>query len=292
MKIYLVTGGAGFIASNFIEQLLTEKKKIKIYSLDNYSTGKKENHINSSRVKYFHGDTEDVNKIFLYQKFDFIFHFGEFSRLYESFEQKNRCLDNNLNGTLKVLKFALKQKCPIFYSGTLCYYGNSLKDQYLSPYAWSKAKNVELIKNFAVWYNLKYIIVYFNNVYGPKQILKGKMASVIGRFVDQYQSNRSLTVVNPGTDKRNFTHVTDIVKACVLSLNKKLNSEYFLSDNFFISIIQVARLFNHKIKFISKRKGENFGKINKKFDGFKKLKYKPQFNIRDYIFDIINKFKN
>ena len=281
-KKYLVTGGAGFIGSNLIEILL-KKENCHITSLDNYSSGKRKNHIINNRVVYIKGSTKNIYKIFNKKKFDKVFHLGEFSRIFLSFEKINECLESNILGTLEVIKFCKKKKIPIVYSGSSSIFGNKMNDQNLSPYAWTKSKNIELIKNFAKWYKLKYVITYFYNVYGPRQILKGKMSAVVGNFMNSYKKKRPLTVVKPGNYKRDFTHVNDIVAGCYIASKNINNSEYMLGTGKLTSIIELAKFFKHKIKFIPKRKGERLGNAANLKKGFKKINYKPSVNIKDYI---------
>jgi len=290
MKNYLITGGAGFIGSKLIEGLILSKKSIKIISLDNYSAGSKHNHIKNKNVSYVKGNTKDIEKIFKEKKIDLVFHFGEFSRIYQSFFKKDVCIESNIIGTTKVINFCLNRKIPIFYSGSSSIFGNNYKDENLSPYAWTKSKGIEMIKNYSKWFGLKYIITYFYNVYGPGQIINGPMKAVVGIFEQQYKSKKPLTVVRPGTYKRDFTHIKDIINCCILALNKKkFNEEYRLGNGELLSILDLAKLFNCKIKMISERKGERMGQSAKKSNGFKKLNYKPKYNIKSYISDFINK---
>ncbi len=290
MKSYLVTGGAGFIGTKLIEKLILSNKKITIISLDNYYSGKKSNHINHKNVRYVRGNTKNINTIFKNKKIDVVFHFGEFSRIYQSFLKKDDCIESNIIGTTNVINFCLKRKIPIFYSGSSSIFGNNFEDENLSPYAWTKSKSIEMIKNYSNWFGLKYIIAYFYNVYGPGQITGGPMTAVVGKFQEQYKKKQPLTVVKPGTYKRDFTHIEDIVQSCVLALNKKkFNEEYRLGNGELLTIMDLAKLFNCKIKMIAERKGERIGQSAKKSNGFKKLNYKPKHNIKDYIKEFIDK---
>ena len=209
MKKILITGGAGFIASNLIKLILKKNPRVFIYSYDNYYSGSIKNHVKSKRVKYIKGDTLKINKKRSLKKinFDYVFHFAEFSRIVPSFKNYETCIKTNTYGTFEVIKFCLENKAKLVYSASSSTIG---KNRNLSPYSWSKYANNELIKNFSRWFGLKYVIVYFYNVYGPNQIMEGQMSAVIGIFEKQYLLGKALTVVKPGNQKRDFTHVEDI----------------------------------------------------------------------------------
>ena len=283
-KFILITGGAGFIGSNLIKFLL-KKTKFKILSLDNYSTGLKSNHVKSNRVIYIKGENQNITLLLKkYKKnIDTIFHFGEFSRIYQSFLEYDKCIRSNLKGSFEVVTFASKNKIKLIYSATSSMLGNNGKDENLSPYAWSKSKNIELIKNFNKWFGLKYEIVFFYNVYGPGQIKDSKMSAVIGIFEEQYLKKKPLTVVKPGTQKRDFTHINDIVKGCYLAWKKGKQSEYMLGTKKQYSIIDIAKMFRSKIKFIPKRKGERFKSSITNNNAHKLLGYRSTIDIPEYI---------
>ena len=288
-NIILVTGGAGFVGSNLISHLL-KKTKFKIISLDNYFTGNKKNHIKNKRIKYIRGENINIDKILKkYTKnICVIFHFGEFSRIYQSFLQIEKCLNYNLSGSFQVINYAAKNKIKIIYSASSSVIGNNGKDQNLSPYAWTKAKNIELIKNFNSWFKLKYEIVYFYNVYGPGQILNSHMSAVIGIFQTQYKNDKPLTVVKPGTQKRDFTHINDIVNGCYLAWRKGKQNEYMLGTRKQYSILEIAKMFKSKIEFLPQRIGERFGTSIPNNLAYMHLGYKPKIDIKDYIKNFIN----
>ena len=286
----IVTGGAGFVGSNLIK-LLLEKTKYYIISLDNYSTGKKVNHITSKRVKYVIGNTVNFEKIFFKErkKIKSIFHFGEFARIFQSFKEFDRCYDSNSIGSKAVFKFCLENRIKLIYSATSASLGNRGKDSNLSPYAFTKAKNLELLENLKKWFNFKFEIIYFYNVYGPNQIKKGKMATVIGIFEDQFKSKKPLTVVKPGTQARRFTHISDTVKICYLAWKKNLKKHYSISNKKSYSIIQVAKMFNVKIKYLPPRKGERYASALTNMNLSNKVyKYFGKIELKNYVNDIIN----
>ena len=258
-NLIVVTGGAGFVGSNLID-LLIKKTKYKIYSIDNYSTGKKKNHISNKRVKYIKNNTKNISKILNSKKRNIkaIFHFGEFARIYQSFSNMNECIDSNSVGSHEVFNFCFVNKIKLIYSATSASIGNDGKDKNLSPYAFTKSKNLELLENYKKWFGMKYEIIYFYNVYGPKQIKSGKMATVIGIFENQFKNKKYLTVVKPGSQSRRFTHVNDTINACYFAFKRNKNRHYSISHKKSYSILQVAKMFSHKIKFLPKRPGERY----------------------------------
>ena len=260
MKKYIVvTGGAGFIGSNLIYKLL-QNTNFRILSIDNYSTGKKTNHVSNKRVKYIKSDTKKISKVLIKykKKIRVIFHFGEFARIYQSFLKMNECIESNTIGTSEVFNFCLKNKIKLIYSATSATIGNNGNDKNLSPYAFTKSKNLEMLENLKKWFDFKYEVIFFYNVYGPNQIKSGSMATVIGIFEDQYKKGKPLTVVKPGTQSRRFTHVYDTVDACYNAYRKNKCRYYSISNKKSYSIIAVARMFNSKIKYLASRPGERY----------------------------------
>ncbi len=288
-NIIVVTGGAGFIGTNLIK-LLLEKTNYNIISIDNYSAGSKKNHVQNKRVKYLKFHTREINTKLkkISKKIIVLFHFGEFSRIYQSFNQLSKCFESNITGTSEVLKFCKNNKIKIIYSATSASLGNNGEDQNLSPYAWSKAKNLDLIFNFSKWFGFKYEIIFFYNVYGPHQITRGKMATVIGIFQDCYNKNKLLPVVKPGHQKRNFTHVKDTVNVCYKAWRSNKNSCYLVCAKEKYSIIQISKFFNRKHKLIKERLGERYksNKVNK-IRGKKINFVTGKISIKEYIKNFI-----
>jgi len=289
MKNYIiVTGGAGFVGSNLIDYFL-KKTKYKIISLDDYSSGTKKNHIKHSRIKYLKGNTKNISQILESKKnnINAIFHFGEFARIYQSFLKMNQCLESNSVGSYAVFNFCLTNSIKLIYSATSASLGNKGEDENLSPYAFTKAKNLELLNNLNKWFKIKYEVVYFYNVYGPNQICVGDMATVIGIFENHYKNKKALPIVKPGTQSRKFTHISDTVKVCFDAWKKNKCRHYSISNKEKFTILEVAKLFGSKIKFLPSRKGERYtsalsslnlsNKIFKKFGSTSLKKYIKDF---------------
>ncbi len=290
MKKYIViTGGAGFIGSNLID-FFVKNTKYKIISIDNYSSGSKMNHIKSTKVKYIDGDTINIFKILKNYKNNIhsIFHFGEFSRIFQSFKYFNQCFHSNSVGSKEVFKFCLDYKIKLIYSATSASLGNNGDDKNLSPYAFTKSKNLEFLENLKKWFNLKFEIIYFYNVYGKKQISRGEMATVIGVFENQYLSKKPLTVVKPGTQSRRFTHIYDTVNICYEAWRANKCAHYSISHKKSYKIVDVAKMFRSQIEYLPRRNGERYASAltnisinNRVFKRFGKI------SLKDYISSFI-----
>ena len=288
-NIIIVTGGAGFIGSNLIA-LLLKKTSNYIISYDNYSSGNKKNHFKNPRIKYINAHTKNISHILKKEKrrIKTIFHFGEFSRIYQSFIKMSECINSNSIGSFEVFKFCLDNKIKLIYSATSASLGNKGNDKNLSPYSFSKNKNLELLQNLKKWFNLKFEIIYFYNVYGPKQICKGSMATVIGIFEEAYRKNKPLPVVKPGSQSRRFTHVEDTIDICYLAWKKNKNKHYSISNKKSLTILEVAKLFKTKIKFLPPRKGERYASALTKMNlSNKVIKKFGKIQLKDYIFSVI-----
>ena len=289
-NILVITGGAGFIGSNLISELL-KFKKYKIISIDNYSSGLFKNHFKNNRVKYLKGSTKNIEILLKSYtgKIHSIFHFGEFARIYQSFKKINECFSSNIEGSSNVFNFALKNKIRLIYSATSASLGNKGEDMNLSPYAFSKAKNLELLDNLKRWLNFRYEVIYFYNVYGERQIGKGDMATVVGIFEDYFKKKKKLPVVRPGTQVRRFTHVYDTVKACILAWKKNKCKHYSIASNQSYSIVELAKLFRSKIIYLPKRAGERYASALTKMNlNNKIIRLSAKIRLKDYVNNFLN----
>ena len=289
-KIIIITGGAGFIGTNLI-RVLIKKTKFNIVSLDNYSSGTKKNHLKNKRIKYINADTKNISQVIKNtKKINSVFHFGEFARIYQSFLKMNQCIESNSIGSNAVFNFCLKNKIKLIYSATSATLGNKGNDKNLSPYAFTKSMNLELLENLKKWFKFKFEVIYFYNVYGPNQIGKGEMATIIGIFESLYKNKKPLTVVRPGSQTRRFTHVLDTVNVCYLAWKKNLCRHYSVSNKKSYSILAVAKLFRSKIKFLPKRAGERYVSALTKSNLSNKIyRYYGKISLDNYVKDFLRK---
>lgn len=281
MDNILVTGGAGFVGTNLIKRLKLDYPDARIVSLDSYLTGSWHNHIPG--VRYIKGDTMNSHTILKNENFDTVFHFGEYSRVVQSFEDIQLATDSIMGGTPRILELCREWNAKLIYSASSSKFGNGGKDENLAPYSWMKAKMVELIKNYGDWFGLEYQINYFFNVYGPGQITHGDYATVVGIFERQYLAGEPCTVVTPGDQSRDFTHVDDIIEGVIKSTKYKTpNLEWYLRSGTSRTIIEVARMFG-EFKFIPERKGERIKSALVKNDTNKLLGLKPKDRLPEWI---------
>lgn len=250
-KNILVTGGAGFVGSHLCERLMQNENN-KVYSLDNYFTGSEDNHVEN--VTYMKGDTRDISTIVTFKP-DMIYHLGEYSRVEQSFDDMEKVWRYNKDGIFAVLEFVRKVGCKILYAGSSTKFGDGGLGRSASPYAWTKATNTELLMNYGHWFNVPYAITYFYNVYGKREIATGKYATLIAMFTEKMKKGEPLTVVSPGEQKRNFTHIDDTIDALVLVGEHGNGDEFGIGNQESFSVLEVANLFGGKIEMLPERKG-------------------------------------
>ena len=281
MKKILVTGGAGFIGSNLCEYFV-QNTNYEIFSLDNYFTGSKKNHVN--RVTYIEGNTTEIAQLIDFVP-DIVYHLGEYSRVEQSFEDMDKVWKFNKEGIYAVLEFCRYRGCKIVYAGSSTKFGDGGIGRNQSPYAWSKASNTELVVNYGSWYNIPYAIVYFYNVYGKREISQGKYATLIALFAEKIRNGEPLPVVSPGMQKRNFTHVDDIISGLVLVGEKGLGDEFGIGSHQAYTILEIAQMFGGDIVMLPERRGNRMS-AEVITDKTEALGWKNEKNIKDYIQEI------
>lgn len=282
MKV-LVTGGAGFIGSHLCEILAKDKNEV--ISLDNYSTGSENNHVDG--VAYIKGETKNIEKLVNFSP-DIIYHLGEYSRVEQSFDDIKKVWNSNKTGIFAVLQFCKKTKAKFIYAGSSSKFGDGGMGRTQSPYAWTKASNTELVENYGNWFGIRYAIVYFYNVYGGREISTGKYATLIALFKECYKNNKPLTVVSPGTQLRNFTHIDDIISGLILVGNKGEGDNYGIGCSQAYSILDIAKMFGTEIKMLPERKGNRMSS-SVVCDKTKDLGWSEGKSIKQYIKDIVSK---
>ena len=278
IKKILVTGGAGFIGSHLC-QALSRDKSCKVYSLDNYSTGVEENHV--PNVTYIRGETKDISSIIKFDP-DYIYHLGEYSRVETSFDDIEKLWRYNKDGIFAVLQFCRNCGAKIIYAGSSTKYGDGGIGKSQSPYAWIKSSNTELVVNYGKWFGVQYAITYFYNVYGEREIAEGKYATLIAIFIRKYMRGEKLTVVSPGTQKRNFTYIDDVVDGIILVGEKGSGDEYGIGHRRAYSILDIVKMFNSDFELLPERKGNRMSArvITSKTE---KLGWNARTSLREYI---------
>ena len=284
MKV-LVTGGAGFIGGHLCEKLADDGNEV--ISLDNYSTGSEKNHIDE--VVYIKGETSNIDKLITFSP-DIIYHLGEYSRVEQSFDDIEKVWSSNKDGIFAVLQFCRKTKAKLIYAGSSTKFGDGGLGRSQSPYAWTKSSNTELVENYGNWFGIKYAITYFYNVYGGREISTGKYATLIALFKEKYKNRKPLTVVSPGTQLRNFTHIEDIISGLVLVGKKGLGDDYGIGCSQSFSILDIAKMFGSEIEFLPERKGNRMS-ASVVCDKTKSLGWEESYSIENYIHDIVNENK-
>ena len=280
-KKILVTGGAGFVGSHLCERLAQDLNN-EVYSLDNYFTGSKNNHVEN--VTYIEGLTSDINQLINFTP-DMVYHLGEYSRVEQSFDDIEKVWKYNKDGIFAVLEFVRKAGCKILYAGSSTKFGDGGLGRSASPYAWTKATNTELVENYGTWYNVPYAITYFYNVYGPREIQTGKYATLIALFKEKMKNGENLTIVSPGTQKRNFTHIDDIINGLVLVGENGYGDEFGIGSPEAYSIIEIAQMFGGTIDMLPERKGNRMTAdvMTAKTEA---LGWKPIKTIKEYIMEL------
>ena len=301
MKV-LVTGGAGFVGTNLIKRLL--KDDYEVVSVDNYSTGKKENH--QKGCTYFDYDISSEHTLGIYVdhqnypswrevEYDIIFHVGALARIQPSLKDPMTNIKNNVLSTLHIIELAKKNNTPIVYAGS----SSKHHAPYGSAYAWSKYAGEQLCKLYTECYDLPTAVCRFYNVYGPHQLVDGDYATVLGIFERQYKNNEPLAITDKGEQRRDFTHVDDIVDGlikCGRSLlipnayHAKVSGEEFeLGSGVNHSINEVADMFgkDYPRKYVPSRKGEYDKTLCTDDKAHKLLGWKPTRTLQEYIEDFL-----
>lgn len=277
-KKILVTGGAGFIGSHLCEKLAEDPNNL-VYSLDNYSTGSSNNHVKD--VNYIVGSTSEISSLITFSP-DFIYHLGEYSRVEQSFDDIDEVWKSNKNGIFSVLEFTRKTGAKIIYAGSSTKFGDGGLGRSQSPYAWTKASNTELVVNYGNWFNIPFAITYFYNVYGEREIATGKYATLIALFSHQRKNNEKLTVVSPGTQRRNFTHINDIINGLILIGEDGLGDNFGIGCEDSYTVLEVAEMFGGDFTMLPERKGNRIS-ADVVTEKTVKLGWSSKETLKDYI---------
>ncbi|WP_340261018.1 NAD-dependent epimerase/dehydratase family protein [Roseobacter sp. HKCCA0882] len=250
-KNVVVTGGCGFIGSALIEKLNHIGVK-SILSVDDYSSGARDNEILG--VNYLECHTAHITEDVL-QHSDLVFHLGEYSRVEASFRDLDAILQSNVKGTSNIFALWKKLNFKLIYAGSSTKFGDGGLGRHQSPYALSKSHNTETVKSFIDWFGLKGAITYFYNVYGDGEISSGNFATVVAIFIDKFRKGEPLPVVKPGVQRRNFTHIDDIVDGLLLVGQYGHGDEYGIGADESYSIEDLAKLISENIIYLDERPG-------------------------------------
>ncbi len=277
-QVILVTGGAGFIGTHLCKRL--QKEGHTVISLDMYSTGTTQNHVPG--VTYYTGATRNIFE-HIQEKPSLIYHLGEYSRVEQSFESVQQVLESNVIGTHTVLEFARATGSKLVYAGSSTKFADGGIGRDQSPYAWTKATNTELVRNYGEWFGLEYAITYFYNVYGPGERTDTASGTVIGIFRGLREDKKPITVRLPGTQRRNFTHIDDIIEGLLLVGARGSGDEYGLGNPQAYSILEVAQMFGGEIEMLPERPGN---RMDSKVDVRRatlELGWRPTKSLPEYI---------
>ena len=283
-KNILVTGGAGFVGSHLAKRFLDNGNKV--YVLDNYFTGRNTNHHRG--IKYKKAQTKNIFKLYKNISLDFIYHLGEYSRVEQSYEDIDLVIDYNINSFYEVLRLAKFHNAKLIYSGSSTKFSKDI-NVVESPYSFSKRLNTQLLVKYAQWFELKYAITYFYNVYGPNEISKGKYATVIAKFLELKRNNEKyLPITKPGSQKRRFTHIEDVVNGLLLVGKRGEGDDYGIGSDKNYTILEIADILKMEYKLVPEKKGNRLD-ASLKTSKTKKLGWKPTYNLKTYLRNEIKK---
>ena len=280
MNKVLVTGGAGFIGTNLISKLV--ELNINVVSLDDYSTGLEKNHLDS--VKYIDSDIESLGDV-LESDYDYCFHLAAQSRVQPSFEDPEESFRVNVKGTLKVMEWARKNKIKVIYAGS----SSRHHDPSDSPYAMTKFLGEEICKLYKKTYNVDAEIARFYNVYGPYEPLDEKFGNVIGIWRVKAMTGNPLPIVGDGEQRRDFTHVDDIISGIISIANSNIKHEdaWEIGSGINYSINELFEMFRKKFNVTSENIDDQPGNYRKTLrtndDMINKLNWSPSDRLNDYI---------
>lgn len=282
-KTILVTGGAGHVGSHVIEELVKDENN-RIISLDNYFNGSRDNHIKGA--EYREGHTKNIDKI-VPEIPDLVYHLGEYARISPSFDDVEQVYDMNIVGTFAVVEFCRRRKVgKLVYSASSTKFAIEGDGRHQSPYAFTKAVNVDLINDYGRWYGLPYAICYFYNAFGPREKSDDKYGTLIAKLEKAYHNGEPLNVVKPGTQKRNFTYVKDLARGIIMVGEKGIGDGYALSNEKAFSVLEIAQAFGGDIRMIDGNPGRlDSGKAPSRAK--KELGWDTTVDILDYIKDFV-----